>query len=190
MVQKKVPWLLKRETKHELVKCTKFLQCLSRESTGEGDQWDSKSQIHTVLVNVSRHCTAACVCLCVFYICPQAETERWHLTTVLKGRGGRWFPQWAWKAAMFVLHCLQKWNRHAKKKKKNWKTGTSLSSCLPQARLRPHAFQRETRQGRPLPREEELTTQIGYSPQREAFFFFFFFTGVYRCWNDSAPHQG
>lgn len=123
MVQKKVPWLLKRETKHELVKCTKFLQCLSRESTGEGDQWDSKSQIHTVLVNVSRHCTAACVCLCVFYICPQAETERWHLTTVLKGRGGRWFPQWAWKAAMFVLHCLQKWNRHAKKKKKTEKLG-------------------------------------------------------------------
>lgn len=57
--KKKVPWLLKRQTKHELVKHTKFLQRWSRESTGGvgvgGDRRvsNTKSQIHTVPLNAS-----------------------------------------------------------------------------------------------------------------------------------------
>lgn len=54
-LKKKVPWLLKRQPKHELVKPTKFLQHWSRESTGgvgEGKP-NTKSQIHTVPLNAS-----------------------------------------------------------------------------------------------------------------------------------------
>lgn len=60
--KKKVPWLLKRETNHELVKSAKFLQRWSRESTGGG----GGGQIDAAPLDASPSYNSMSVCL-VFY---------------------------------------------------------------------------------------------------------------------------
>lgn len=71
-LKKKVPWLLKRQTKHELVKRTKFLQRWSRESTGGVGEGKPTSIEHKVpdshgtteRITVVQQRARACTCVC------------------------------------------------------------------------------------------------------------------------------